>query len=125
MTTYRILVTGSRRWTDHDLVRHDLSKLPRHFNCRPDQVIIVNGIARGLDSIARAIALELGMQVEDHPADWDTYGKAAGHRRNRAMVEAGAVGAIAYPLGESKGTRGCMALCATAGIPVWNRGDVL
>jgi ribA/ribD-fused uncharacterized protein len=123
MTSYRIIVTGSREWTDRDAVHRDLATLPRHFDCRPDQIIIVNGKARGLDNLARAIALELGMAVEDHPADWETYGKAAGHRRNREMVEAGAVGAIAYPIGESRGTRGCMALCEAAGIPVWNRGD--
>jgi hypothetical protein len=33
------------------------------------------------------------------------------------------VGCVAFPLGLSPGTRGCMAAAADAGIRVWNRGD--
>lgn len=119
----RVLVTGSRDFTDRNAVHQDLTRVLEKFGRRPDQVVVVNGMARGLDTVARSAALELGMRVEDHPAHWDRHGKAAGHKRNAEMVAAGARGAIAYPLGESRGTRGAMKLCEAAGIPVWNRTD--
>ena len=123
-----MLVTGSRDWRDVEAIRSALVAVWRKWGCRPDQIVVVQGKARGADRIARAVAIELGMRFEDHPvtsADWERYGLSAGHRRNAVMVAAGARGCIAFPLGESRGTRGCMELCRAAGIKVWNRGDRL
>lgn len=134
-TFYRVMLTGSRDYTDQAQVRRDLTATLAKWGCRPDQVVVVNGMARGLDTAGRAAAIELGMRVEDHPvsgADWDRYGKSAGHRRNAVMVASTARrpaarrGVIAYPVGESRGTRGAMALAE--GTPelkgrVWNRTD--
>jgi hypothetical protein len=125
-TIHRLLVTGSREWKDHDLIERSLLAVLRKWGCRPDQIVVVQGMARGADRIARSAAIRLGMRFEDHPvspAEWDRYGHSAGHRRNARMVAAGAQGCIAFPLGQSKGTRGCMAMCEDAGIRVWNRGD--
>jgi hypothetical protein len=33
------------------------------------------------------------------------------------------IGCVAFPMGLSAGTRGCMVAAAEAGIRVWNRGD--
>src|SRR5213075_534252 len=50
--------------------------------------------------------------------------RSAGHRRNARMIQRRAyVGCVAFPLGLSAGTRGCMVAAADAGIPVWSRGD--
>ena len=46
-----------------------------------------------------------------------------GHVRNHHMVSLGADLCLAFPLGESRGTRGCMAAAHKAGIPVRNHGD--
>jgi YspA, cpYpsA-related SLOG family len=124
-TFHRLLVTGSRRWEDADLIRRSLLAVLGKWGCRPDQLVVVQGKAAGADRIARSIAMELGMRYEDHPVtngDWRRYGNSAGHRRNAVMVAAGARGCVAFPLGESRGTRGCMAMCERAGIPVWDRG---
>ncbi len=122
-TFERVLVTGSRTYEDRAAVRRDLAAVLAKFGCRPDQVVVVNGMARGLDTVAREAAVELGMRVEDHPAAWDRHGRAAGPRRNAEMVAAGARGAIAYPVGRSVGTRHCMRITEQAGIPVWNHTD--
>lgn len=122
---YRILVTGSREWRDAQLIRWALVKVLAKWRCRPDQMVVVQGMAEGADRIARSVAMELGMRYEDHPvtpADWRQYGRGAGHRRNAVMVAAGARGCVAFPLGESRGTRGCMRMCEAAGIKVWNCG---
>lgn len=129
-TFHRLLVTGSRDWWDvavvHQALEAVLRKWQRLYGCQPDQIVVVHGMAKGADTIARRVALQLGMRVEDHPVkdwEWKRYGNAAGHRRNARMVAHGALGCVAFPLGISKGTRGCMSLCGKAGIEVWNRGD--
>jgi hypothetical protein len=115
----RVLVTGSRNWTDRAAVAQALSS----YCGLIDDVIVVHGDARGADSWADAVARERGWIVERHPAEWDLYGKSAGHRRNAHMVSLGADVCLAFPLGESRGTRGCMKLAKIAGIPVINCGN--
>jgi hypothetical protein len=54
--------------------------------------------------------------VEAHPADWSKHGGWAGPIRNKDMVDAGADICLAFPKGESRGTRGCTKLAEKAGI---------
>lgn len=124
MTTLRILVTGSRKWTDRDVIRAALLDALGTYTTI-GQPVLVHGGARGADALAHVEWHRLMSQhpgwladPEVHRADWDRYGKAAGHRRNAEMVTAGATVCLAFPLGESRGTRGCMALAERAGIPV-------
>lgn len=114
----RILVTGSRNWTDREVIRKALRDAGQAAGRHPQGVVVVHGGARGADTIAGELAREFGCMVEVHPAEWTRYGKAAGHRRNAKMVVAGADVCLAFPLGESRGTRGCMRLAEAAGIPV-------
>jgi hypothetical protein len=76
-----------------------------------------------LDTLAAEVAEKLGMQIEAYPADWATFGKAAGPRRNAVMVASGADAVLAFPLGRSPGTRHCMRLAEKAGIRVINFGE--
>jgi hypothetical protein len=86
-------------------------------------VTLVHGGANGLDSIAETFAKSWGMTVEKHAAEWHHYGRRAGHVRNVRMVNEGANVCVAFPLGESVGTRDAMRLAAAARIPVLNLGD--
>lgn len=88
-----------------------------------DEIILVHGAARGADSLAAEIWEQVGLATEAHPADWEGLGRKAGHVRNHHMVSLGADLCLAFPLGESRGTRGCMAAAHKAGIPVRNHGD--
>jgi hypothetical protein len=117
MRDLRILITGSRNWTDGDVIRGALLRAIRSTNSRDQDVTVVHGGARGADTIAADIARRLGCQLERHPAQWQD-GPAAGPRRNRHMVALGADVCLAFPLGESPGTRGCVELAHAAGIPV-------
>lgn len=117
----RILVTGSRVWTDRLAIRSAL--LEATAGTEPRNVTVVHGAARGADSLAADVARELGMRAEAHPADWARHGKAGGHIRNAEMVRCGAHLCLAWPLGESRGTRGAMKLAREAGILVRNLGD--
>jgi hypothetical protein len=114
----RVLVTGSRHYTDRAAVARALRHLGTHYihGARPDQVVLVHGDAAGLDQLAAAEAQKLGWQTEAHPADWDTYGNAAGPRRNAAMVRAGAHYLLAFTGGS--GTAHCRRLALNAHIPI-------
>lgn len=126
MSGFRILVTGSRNWTDHDIVHDAMTAEARWrspLGTRWSEMTLIHGAARGLDTIAAELAAEIGMQIEPYPADWTTFGKSAGHRRNAVMVASGADVCLAFPISESRGTRGCMKLAEKAGIRVIVYGD--
>jgi SLOG family YspA-like protein len=115
-----ILVTGSRNWTDRTVIRRAISDAINQWLAKGGSgyVTVVHGGAHGADTIADEFARELRCAVEVHYAQWERYGKAAGHKRNAEMVKAGADICLAFPLGDSPGTRGCMQLAEKAGIPV-------
>lgn len=76
----KVLICGDRNWTDRKLIRERLKEL------KPNDIII-HGAARGADRIAGQEATDLGMEVREYPADWTKYGRAAGIKRNLAMLE--------------------------------------
>ena len=115
----RILVTGSRDWDDVEAMIEVLAP----YNITRDVKTLVHGGARGADAIAAEIALALGWYMEEYPADWETHGKAAGPIRNQQMVDLGADVCLAFPKGESRGTRHCMKAAEKAGIRVINYGE--
>jgi hypothetical protein len=113
----RILVTGSRNWADQQAIWAALDQAAADHGI--DSLIIVNGgCPTGADDAATRWALIRGVTLDVFLARWQTEGRAAGPLRNRRMVAAGADLCLAFPLGESRGTRGCMALARSAGIPV-------
>ena len=50
---------------------------------------VVCGKAKGIDTSGELWAKANGIPVQPFPAEWDQYGKAAGHIRNKAMAEYG------------------------------------
>lgn len=118
MNIQRVLVTGSRYWVDRCVIFDALANWLNTAVMSDRYPVLVHGGARGADSLADSVWRQWGFPVEVHPADWETYGKSAGHRRNAGMVARGADICPAFPIGESRGTRGCMALAEKAGITV-------
>ena len=116
----RILITGSRDWTDKVTVNQALREAWLTFG-RPYGTVVVHGGARGADYIADVYAKRLGFRTEPHKADWDIFGKAAGFIRNKEMVDAGADICLAFIKNESKGATMCAELAQKAGIPthIW------
>lgn len=114
----RILVTGSRYWTDWDVVNDALARAWNQLG-RDPHAILVHGAAAGLDTIAARIwSRRFGPdQVEGHPAQWKAFGKRAGVLRNQVMVDLGADICLGFPL-TGPGTRDCMARAEAAGIHV-------
>lgn len=134
----RVLVTGSRAWTDGRVLGdalldcwHDAVQLGA------DGITVVHGAADGADSLADLWAVGhrgLGVLREPTSADWlscaagcrpghrrlrrdgSEYCPTAGHRRNQLMVDRGAAVCLAFPLGKSSGTWDCARRAEVAGI---------
>lgn len=88
-------VVGSRTYEDYDLLKRVLRDF---IPC-----LIVSGGAKGADSLAEKFASESGIPITVYEAEWDTYGKSAGFRRNQLIVDDSDF-IVAFWDGESKGT---------------------
>lgn len=109
----RVIVCGSRSWTDAKAIRNRLSGL------HPMRDTIVHGNCHGADKIADDQARSMDFAVEKFPADWQKLGFAAGPIRNQKMADAGADLCIAFRMpGKSNGTDDMIAKAKAAGIPV-------
>jgi len=123
MGDYRVIVTGSREFDDYTTVCLELGGVLKHLMATADplpRIVVVHGAAKGADTLADKAARAFGMDVEPHPADWETHGKRAGFIRNAEMVALGADQVIAlYKQGAgNRGTDHCAKLAERAKIPV-------
>ena len=108
-----ILVCGDRHWNNWPIM---VRSMQLHITC--DDTVI-HGACRGADSMADRIAREqIGATVKVFPADWNTFGKYAGPKRNRQMLDiADKVLAFHEAIEDSKGTKDVIDEAARRGIP--------
>lgn len=108
----RILVCGSRNWTKKGIIRRIIEQ------SQADTVI--HGACRGADEIAGEIAKSLGLDIIKCPAEWESYGRAAGPVRNQQMLKhkPDIVFAFHEDIENSKGTKDMITRAMRAGIPV-------
>lgn len=109
----RVLVCGGRDFNDPAFIFRHLVGLRE----RRGITAIIEGGATGVDRFARMWAEGQGIPVRSFYAEWERYGKAAGPRRNAAMIRWGGPDlVIAFPGG--KGTANMAAQARAAGIEV-------
>jgi hypothetical protein len=121
--TKRLLVTGSRTWTNaatiEDALRGAFHEL-RDYGW--ERIVLVSGACpEGADAIAEHIWTYHHQQVERHPVEWRPYGiynPEAGKARNKVMVDLGADLCLAFIHRNSSGATHCANLAEAAGIPV-------
>ncbi len=117
----RILVTGSRDWTDDQVIADTLCDLTKE---QLGGCVLIHGGAAGADRIAadtaRAWASMWGdWSIERFLADWDMHGQMAGAIRNAQMLTEGKPDiCLAFPLPGSKGTWDMIRKANAAGIEV-------
>ncbi len=104
-------VVGSRHFFGYARISKVLDEY------RPFITGIVSGGALGVDSIAICYAKEHDIPWVEHLADWNKYGKSAGYRRNKLIVQ-DADYMVAFPASDSKGTVDSINLARKKGIGV-------
>lgn len=100
----KVIIAGSRNFNDKELLYEKVNEI---LSTIDDEFEIVSGHCRGADMLGELYAVDHHINYITFPAFWDIYGKSAGYIRNYKMAKyAGENGIlIAFPVGESKGTR--------------------
>ena len=107
----KTIIAGSRSGIPMEAVRKAWDSCPWKITT------VLSGDATGVDQWGGRIAREKGIPVEQFPADWKTYGRAAGPIRNRKML-LHAQALIAVWDGRSPGTLDMIAAARKVGIPL-------
>lgn len=124
--TRRLLITGSRLWTDWGIPHFALAA---EWYTHGPSVVLVSGACPprsnavpGADWICEYLWESWGGTVKRCPAQWRVNGridKSAGFRRNAEMAALPDIyKCLAFQLNDSSGTQNCMDECAKRHIPV-------
>ena len=119
LNAYRVIVAGSRKFLDYDLMCQELDKLfneSRTF--AGHEVKIISGMADGADTLAIRYADERKLTKILFPANWKRYSRVAGFLRNEDMLSV-ATHLVAFWDGKSSGTHHMIEIAKEKGIPVW------
>ena len=113
----RVIVAGSRTWSDYALLAKELDRLTNKLDRK--KLVILSGGADGADKLGEKWCFERMVSYQRFPADWHKYGKRAGHIRNSEMLEEGKADAlIAFWNGSSPGTADIIRKARKKGIKV-------
>lgn len=115
----RILIFGSRDWTDEEAI----SVVLNGYLSDVTPLEVLNGGAGGADRIAQAWADTNVVVCWTLEADWAKHGKGAGPIRNQAMLDEGkpdvAWGFVTKPLEESRGSADMARRARAVGVPTY------
>ncbi len=109
----KVVVCGSRHWTDRFTMYQRLSELPV-------DATVIQGECDGADVMACKIALEIALEVVGFYPAWKKYDLSAGPRRNIKMLNTNPALVLAFhdDLDKSKGTKHIVGEARKRGIKV-------
>ena len=107
----RLLVCGGRDFQAGDVFFQAMEALPF------EPSLIIQGGARGADTLAKNWAYQKGVHCAEIRAMWHIHHKSAGMKRNRAMLQLRPDYVLAMPGGN--GTDSMCDLATKQGVPVW------
>ncbi len=110
---HKVLICGDRHWSHRQVIQDFLALLH-------SDTVVIQGGARGADSIAAELAKERGLQVITHEAQWKVYGKGAGPIRNRKMLADSPELVVGFHddiFESSKGTRDMISVARLKAVP--------
>ena len=81
----RVLVYGGRDFTNQKLGFKALDQLHAEFGF----TVVIDGVARGADTIGYNWAQLRNLPSDRYPANWSKYGRSAGPIRNKQMLDEG------------------------------------
>lgn len=106
----RVAVIGSRGFNNLPLLEQKLNAF------KSKMVELISGGAIGADVLAEAWAIVNNVPVTLFKPDWKKYGKAAGIKRNKQIIESCDY-CIAFWDGKSKGTESSLKFCKQLNKP--------
>lgn len=112
-----VLVTGGRGYRDRARVWEELDRLDQLDGVAQ----VIEGGASGADRWARYWAERHMVDCVTEPAMWHRYGRSAGPRRNKKMVDMQPDVVLAFPGGV--GTTDCVRRAEDAGLKVIRCGQ--
>ena len=107
----KTIIAGGRNVTEADILESALDELPWQIS------EVVSGGAKGVDQMGEEWAERNSIPVKQFKADWKTYGRAAGPKRNEQMAEY-AEALLAIWDGQSKGTANMIKNAEKQGLTV-------
>ena len=118
----RLAVVGSRDYPPEKywIVRYEVQR--RAHDVGWDDLTLVSGGARGVDAMAEQVARDFDVPIVVHRADWKRYGKSAGYRRNKLIVEDADEMLAFFDGARTPGTQHSIDLARAKGIPVTEFG---
>lgn len=118
----RIIVAGSRDYKNYNQLADTLDLLISTLHVAKSEIEIVSGGCRGADELGERYAKESCIKCVIFPADWGKYGRSAGPIRNNQMANYAASAdrgiLVAFPIGESRGTRNMIDTARRCGLEV-------
>ena len=126
----RAIIAGGRDFNNFNVLESNLHKIFKRLadeglisKCiQESNIEVVCGKAKGADTLGEQFAQIYHFPIKYFPADWDTYGKSAGCRRNAEMAnyakeDNGVL--IAFWDSKSKGTKHMIDIAENSGIRVF------
>ena len=111
----RVLITGSRLWTDIETIRDTFNAYFAENPLTEPPTLVSGHCPRGADALAEQLFEEKGYPIERYPADW-SKGRSAGFDRNHQMVVTYPDVCFAFILDRSRGAMHCSQLAELAQI---------
>ena len=99
----RAAIIGSRTFDNYNLLSETLSEYENQIT------LMVSGGAKGADKLGEKWAKEKNKEVLIFYPEWEKYGKSAGFKRNKDIIENSDI-VFAFWDGQSKGTQSSIEL---------------
>ena len=112
----KVVIAGCRAYDNYDEAKSYIDSCLSNIR-KENNIVIVSGCANGADAIGERYAKENGLKVEKYPADWKTYGRCAGPKRNKQMAKVSDY-IICFWDGKSKGTKSMIEYAKQYGKPI-------
>lgn len=112
---FRLVIAGSRSFSDYLVLSKAVDEYLKKLSPKRP-VVVVSGTAKGADRLGEQYARQKRYGLEEHPANWHYFGKAAAVKRNAEMAQV-ADAAIVFWDGHSAGAKNMIECAEAAGIP--------